>query len=498
MSDCIFLMTLNNKRESKIREYTFNRYQVYSIDKNSLMMELYKRSPRALIVDLDSYEDSTLEMIQSTVSIDYLPVIYIYDRFNDINDLLKHEIVVHINELEGTLVALLKQSSIFKSKYDNVMESYNAIDLINGEFKSFFKDYVYEEDDTNKMIKKSLDLVFANNLFLNNKPEIIWVLTAQNNGYDTIKFQMSNGEYTEKLCFKIDKNDFFNFDIYGSNGFSRNYNINELSDISINDRNFPNAIKRNISEIKNFTGFTIGKIILIGMNYDNPVSNYDIGIIKALAINFDLLESIKSQMNELEGAFEYTTNALARAAEVNDDITGQHIKRVNTFAKRIAEGLGMNKEFVKHIYNSSQMHDVGKIYVEKEILTKPGKLSKEEFEKIKMHTVFGEKIVGDSEYLKMSAEIARSHHERYDGTGYPDGKKGEEIPIAARIVFLADIYDALRSERSYKPPFSHEKAYQIITKGDGRVNPEHFDPNVLETFKKAHLDFKYIYEELGD
>lgn len=117
------------------------------------------------------------------------------------------------------------------------------------------------------------------------------------------------------------------------------------------------------------------------------------------------------------------------------------------------------------------MHDVGKIYVDKYILIKPGKLSEEEFQKIKMHTVFGEKIVGDSEYLKMSAEIARYHHEKYD---------------------------ALRRERSYKPAFTHQKAYKIIIEGDGRVNPDHFDPKVLEAFKKNHSEFNDICEELAD
>jgi HD-GYP domain-containing protein (c-di-GMP phosphodiesterase class II) len=144
------------------------------------------------------------------------------------------------------------------------------------------------------------------------------------------------------------------------------------------------------------------------------------------------------------------------------------------------------------------MHDVGKIYVDKAILTKKEKLTDEEFEHIKSHTIHGEKIIGESEYLRMSSEIARNHHERYDGTGYPDGKKGEDIPISARIVSLADIYDALRSERSYKPGFSHEKSYKIIAKGDGRVEPQHFDPIVLEAFKKIHGDFKKIYEELKD
>jgi len=189
---------------------------------------------------------------------------------------------------------------------------------------------------------------------------------------------------------------------------------------------------------------------------------------------------------------------LARAAEANDDITGKHIKRVNTFAKLIAKELGMDRDFTTKIYNAAQMHDVGKVYIDKNIISKPGKLTNEEFEEMQKHTVYGETIIGDSEYLKMSAEIARSHHEKYDGTGYPDGKKGDEIPIAARIVFLADIYDALRSQRTYKPEFSHGKTYEIITLGDGRVNPEHFDPRVLESFKRIHTDFERAYKELKD
>ena len=158
----------------------------------------------------------------------------------------------------------------------------------------------------------------------------------------------------------------------------------------------------------------------------------------------------------------------------------------------------MDNEFISKIESAAQMHDVGKIYVDKAILSKPGKLTEEEFEHIKMHTVYGEKIIGSSKRLKMAVEVSRSHHEKYDGTGYPDGKKGQEIPIAARIVFLADIYDALRSDRPYKKGFSHEKAYEIITVGDGRVMPENFDPEVLNAFKKIHLGFNKIYEELSE
>jgi HD-GYP domain-containing protein (c-di-GMP phosphodiesterase class II) len=304
--------------------------------------------------------------------------------------------------------------------------------------------------------------------------------------------------YKEKICFQLQNNDVFKFDVFVNNGFSKNFNVNELSDISFNKGIFPESIMNYTSVINNFAGYAIGDFIFIGMNYQNNVTSYDINILKALTISFDLTDTIRHQVNEIEEAFVYTTDALARAAEVNDDITGHHIKRVNFLASSLAKELNMSEEFISKIENAAQMHDVGKIFIDKAILTKPGKLTEEEFEHIKNHTVYGEKIIGKSEYLKMSSEIARSHHEKYDGSGYPDGIKGEEIPISARIVFLADIYDALRSNRPYKPGFSHQVSYDIITKGDGRVNPEHFDPNILHAFQRIHLEFEKIYNDLKD
>lgn len=499
MDNTIFLLSTNENNEAIIRNAINSDYTIYSGTKNNLMAELYKINPKLLIVDIDGFEDHTIAMIQSILSIEYLPVIYVYSENSNIIELIKDETLVSIGQLQDSLLPLIKQASIFRGRYANVMESYDAIDLLNGEVKSSLKKYInMEYSNISVLIKELLNLVFAQNLFLTNKPDILWVMFSNKVGYASTMFQLTADLYEEKISIDIDKEDSFNFDIYAVNGFSKNFNTNEISDINFSRKIFPKALRCNTPDIINFTGFSIGDLTLMGMNYKNAVTNYDIAIIKALAINFDLIDTIKYQMNELEEAFEYTTNALARAAEANDDVTGKHIKRVNSFAKLIAKELGMNKEFIQKIYNAAQMHDVGKIYVDKNIISKPGKLTETEFQEIKQHTIYGEKIIGDSEYLKMSAEIARNHHEKYDGTGYPDAKIGDEIPFSARIVFLADIYDALRSERPYKPGFSHEKAYDIITVGDGRVNPEHFDPKVLEVFKKVHLDFDKIYEKLKD
>ncbi|HNW45169.1 MAG TPA: response regulator [Elusimicrobiales bacterium] len=201
---------------------------------------------------------------------------------------------------------------------------------------------------------------------------------------------------------------------------------------------------------------------------------------------------------EYEDAFNYAIMALARAAEANDLDTGNHILRVGEFSAHIARELGQSDKFVEDIRLQATLHDVGKVHIPSHILKKPGRLTAGEMEEMKKHPAFGAAIIGEHLHLAMGRSIALNHHEKYDGTGYPAGLKGEAIPLEARIVTLADCYDALRNSRIYKPCYDHRGAWNIITGGDDRIQPSNFDPAILEIFKKTAARFEELYNSMKD
>ena len=208
---------------------------------------------------------------------------------------------------------------------------------------------------------------------------------------------------------------------------------------------------------------------------------------------------IVALQQETEAAFKVSVTLLARAAEIHDEETGNHIIRVNEYSYAIAKRLGMANDWCDELRYSAQLHDVGKMSVDAAVLKKKGPLNAEEREEMNRHTEYGYQILTASPRLSLGAEIALYHHEKWDGTGYPNKVKGDAIPISARIVQLADIYDALRSERPYKPAFSHAQAVNILTKGDERIDPlGHFDPTLVQLFDHHHLEFDQIWTSLQD
>lgn len=198
------------------------------------------------------------------------------------------------------------------------------------------------------------------------------------------------------------------------------------------------------------------------------------------AENVELEERVGARTADLERAQAEVLERLAQAAELHDDDTGQHTRRVGESCAAIAAALALPAETVALLRRTGPLHDLGKIGIPDEILRKPGRLSAEERSVMQGHAEIGARILagGRSEAIRMAEEIARSHHERWDGAGYPHGLRGEEIPLAARIVAAADVYDALAHDRPYRPALARERAAAHIREGSGT----HFDPRVADAF----------------
>lgn len=207
----------------------------------------------------------------------------------------------------------------------------------------------------------------------------------------------------------------------------------------------------------------------------------------------DALRMVKDMSNEL-------VHRITAVAEYRDSDTGAHINRIGLYSGKLAEALGQGSEFVEGMVFASPMHDIGKVGIPDNILLKPGALTKEEFDIMKTHTLIGEKMLTDSPYrsIQIAASIARCHHERWDGSGYPAGLRGNQTPLEGRIVMIVDQYDALRSKRPYKTALTHDQAVGIIAKGDGRTMPEHFDPILMEAFLDIAPEFDRIFERNSD
>jgi len=205
-----------------------------------------------------------------------------------------------------------------------------------------------------------------------------------------------------------------------------------------------------------------------------------------------LEEKVRKRTGELEATRLKLIQRLGRAAEFKDNETGLHVIRMSHYARLIAEAMNLGKEWAELIFHAAPMHDIGKIGIPDNILQKPGKLDEQEWEIMRRHPEYGAAIIGDddSELLRLAREIALTHHEKWDGSGYPAGLKGEEIALSGRIVAVADVFDALTSDRPYKKAWSVEDALTLLDEGAG----SHFDPEMVRIFRSV-LDKALLIKE---
>lgn len=219
--------------------------------------------------------------------------------------------------------------------------------------------------------------------------------------------------------------------------------------------------------------------------------------------NHTLQSRVKAQVKEITSAQQSTIFAMAKLAESRDPETGEHLLRLCEYSKVLCDVLKehpkysdlITPEYIDDIYAASPLHDIGKVAIPDRILQKPGKLTDEEFDIMKTHTSVGAQMLREihsehpnNNFIRIGIEIAESHQEKYNGSGYPNGLEGENIPFSARIMALGDVYDALTSKRCYKEAFSHEKSKSIILEGRG----SHFDPDVVDAFLQIEEKFVNI------
>lgn len=264
-------------------------------------------------------------------------------------------------------------------------------------------------------------------------------------------------------------------------------------------------------------GFALGAVDYITKPFSPPIVRARVKTHLALSRalseleqqNEHLEERIQERTLEITRTQDVAIYCLASLAETRDNETGNHIRRTQCYVRTLAEHLKnqpkfqqtLNDEAINLLYKSAPLHDIGKVGVPDRILLKPGKLSREEWQEMKRHTIYGKEAIsraeqelGSTSFLAYACEIAITHHEKWDGSGYPNGLKGDGIPVSGRLMAIADVYDALISKRVYKPAFSHERAVKIIIEGNG----VHFDPDVVDAFLALEQEFVAIAKRFAD
>ncbi|MCR4289370.1 MAG: HD domain-containing protein [Candidatus Scalindua sp.] len=417
---------------------------------------------------------------------------------------LSGKLLEYIIPVSGlTIVVLLTNRHVIRlikqreAESENVKKAYETIDGITRISDSMLFDFQLSRLGRNENYLKIIGIIIGTEgVMLRNKATACFLalLNRQNNTFEGNIIYKRNGDLvvdSETIKIRLDSKVAIT---KGSNDVKFSNWVDKISSIEKYQEHFNDNVRQKVGIIRNFVTYRIKGIengSLIFFNYEN-----DVDIIRHLVGHFASLYSFSLKQKENLRLQYLVIRKLADLAEKRDPETGEHLFRIQNYCCFIAKKLSkqekykdiINQPFLKDIYYSSPLHDIGKVGIKDGILLKPGKLTPDEMAIMKTHTLIGAEIIEGPAFLKMGQDIAHYHHEKWDGTGYPEGLKGEKIPLSARIMALADVYDALTSKRVYKEAFTHEVAESIIKKGIG----SHFDPDVGFVFIENKDKFKDI------
>jgi response regulator RpfG family c-di-GMP phosphodiesterase len=503
--------------DDAIREYMlgylgkrFN--QVLVAENGAAGFETYrKNTPDIIMTDIRMPIMDGLEMIRAILTDNDAAAVIITSAYDDSNYLLgaielgiSHYLLKPFDtgKVDASLwhcIKNIRKKQSIRNQEKSIAAAYQTIDSLIDYGENSLNDAVNLDADTmERQLDRMVEGFFGERpgLAMHSPTSLIMTLTHGLPGQpEWFLYEMGDDRQLQKTSYP----DHPPLDLGVSTGKHDLYYVNEgepLPDDPLLKR-FAGHFFQHRKQPRNLIWYRHGSRIICALDYPGMVTACDATVVKNLAVQTRYMDTISAQCHQTEEAFFYTITSLARAAETNDEDTGNHILRVGKYCAAICRHLGYSDEMAEIMALQSQLHDVGKIHIPAETLKKPGKLTDAEMELIRDHPLFGAKIIGTHPRLEIARTIAQYHHERWDGSGYPFGLCGTEIPLDARIVAIADTYDALRNKRSYKPAFDHDMAYRIIVEGDGRTEPTHFDPELLRIFKTNDKQFNDIYEQFA-
>ncbi|MGL5000065.1 MAG: HD domain-containing phosphohydrolase [Cetobacterium sp.] len=415
---------------------------------------------------------------------------YIPDRLKELQFLLKVPIIYTEDPDDDYDIKAVHSNVFLNAKFDMYIPYYEIeIATFSKTSENFVDSY---RDTENKRVGFISPEILSKSLFKNTpKFESYKVYKTTDDGLDAILNGEINYLYGDfKITSMAISNRYLENNIKVSGFLSRKETIgfsikNDPELYEIFDKFFPNTFSENNLLQKELQ---IPKRLHVNYKYMLILFSFFLTIIIILFYSLKRIMLSSEKEKRISRALVHSFEA---ANELNDEDTGNHILRVNLYSKFMAEKLKCSKSFIKEIGEYASLHDVGKIAISDAILKKPGKLTPEEFKEMKKHVLLGKDLVEKMQLGKIAENIALYHHEKWNGSGYYYGLQKTDIPLEARIVGLADVYDALRQKRVYKDGFSHEKALQIISEESGK----HFDPDLVNIFLKFNEEFDKIFIE---